>query len=298
MDKLIEIIKKKLKDNPNKSKELDAKKNREAKEEIANLNSVAYQELYELTQRKFLRRLTFLADSMQIGQPYPRLFCVDYVDSAKYQSLITFKARIWQRKPESQLATEDQSSNKLCLKAMCEHEEGWHMASSFVLLNQIEPKYFSYLLRATKIIKNSSLAGEMLLFSCQEGSQLLSTIENSSESGEKDLDESYKAVRNKFIDQIELANLITLVDKEPSKKREPDDGRPLDPRNDPTKKDFRIGLNYCELKNGRVLWLCDEHAKATNARILTNSFEIKSQMRSEPVHTMLDDLDKITIDLK
>ena len=298
MDKLIEIIKKKLKDNPNKSKELDAKKNREAKQEIANLNSVAYQELYELTQRKFLRRLTYLADSMQIGQTYPRLFCVDFVDSAKYQSLVTFKARIWQRMPESQLVNEGESSKKLCLKAMCEHEEGWHMASSLVQLSQVKPKYFSYLLRATKIIKNSSLAGEMLLFSCEEGRQLLNDIDDSNETGEKDFDESYKAIRKKFIDQIEQTNLITLVEQELVKINAPDNGEPLDPRKDPTKKDFHIGLNYCELKNGRVLWLCDEHAKTTNARILTNSFEIKSQMRSEPVHTMLDDLDKITIDLK
>jgi hypothetical protein len=56
----------------------------EDKKAIDN-NNTAYQELYELTQRKFLKQLAQFCEKMETSKPYPKLFCIDFLDESKLQ---------------------------------------------------------------------------------------------------------------------------------------------------------------------------------------------------------------------
>ena len=56
-------------------------------EESAEKNSQAFQELYELTQRKFVGQITKIAATMQTVKQYPRLFCVDLIEKHKLEAL-------------------------------------------------------------------------------------------------------------------------------------------------------------------------------------------------------------------
>lgn len=51
--------------------------------------NTAYQELYELTQRKFLRQLAQLSDKMDTSKAYPRLFCIDFLETSKLKVRIS-----------------------------------------------------------------------------------------------------------------------------------------------------------------------------------------------------------------
>ena len=61
-----------------------------SKKEIEN-NSAAFNELYELTQRKFLSQLIRITNSMQINKKYPRLFCIDLLSAKKIQNVNNFQ---------------------------------------------------------------------------------------------------------------------------------------------------------------------------------------------------------------
>ncbi len=75
-----------VKDALAKSAKKNAKsaKKEETKKEIDD-NNAAYQELYELTQRKFLKQLAQFCDKMETSRPYPRLFCVDLMEMEKFK---------------------------------------------------------------------------------------------------------------------------------------------------------------------------------------------------------------------
>lgn len=62
----------------------DRSENIDAQKNVDNTNT-AYQELYELTQRKFLKQLVQISDKMYTSRPCPRLFCIDFIESTKIQ---------------------------------------------------------------------------------------------------------------------------------------------------------------------------------------------------------------------
>jgi hypothetical protein len=73
------------------------KKVKENKEVFIENNSAAFQELYELTQRKFLSQLVKISNSdKSTSKQYPRLFCVDLVEKHKVDAL----DRIYRAKPQ------------------------------------------------------------------------------------------------------------------------------------------------------------------------------------------------------
>ncbi len=48
------------------------------------MSTAAFQELYELTQRKFLRQLYKFSEKLPNSKCYPKLFCIDLVDSSEF----------------------------------------------------------------------------------------------------------------------------------------------------------------------------------------------------------------------
>jgi hypothetical protein len=43
----------------------------------------------------------------------------------------------------------------------------------------------------------------------------------------------------------------------------------------------RLGVERCELKNGKILWLCKNHIKETQASILSNNYSNNTSAISE-----------------
>lgn len=52
-------------------------------DKIAEDTNTAYQELFELTQRRFLKQLVQFCEKMDTAKHYPRLLCIDFVERAK-----------------------------------------------------------------------------------------------------------------------------------------------------------------------------------------------------------------------
>lgn len=129
----------------------------------ADQNTAAFQELYELTQRKFLKQLARFAEQQQMPKKYPKLFCIDLIEKKTVESLLksnqdTVDTEIEVEEDDQtnvdnkelfdkpgQVVDDAQVEYQLCLKPMCEFEEGWHLAQSFVLITELKTEWCSYL---------------------------------------------------------------------------------------------------------------------------------------------------------
>jgi hypothetical protein len=103
----------------------------------------AYTELIELTQRKFLRQMAIFSETAT-SRPFPRLFCIDLESSS---SPIIDSSSV-------------STSNRLCLKALCESDTGWHAVErslNYETLAQIPESHYAYLIRILNLIKHSNL---------------------------------------------------------------------------------------------------------------------------------------------
>ena len=139
-----------------------------------------------------------------------------------------------------------------CLRAMCEHDEGWHLAESFVPLpnQQSMDPYAAYLARVMTIVKSGSMASETRIFFNDTGLKLIAEIQNKAVNGDKkDLADSYLALRTFFTSEVEARRCYSLV---PANKGLSD----------------RLELEFCELKNGKRMWLCPNHVQQTNATVV------------------------------
>jgi hypothetical protein len=211
-----------------KANKSDAK----ADEQEVDNNNNAFKELYELTQRKFLKQITQFSEKMSTPKPYPVLFCVDFIGFG-----------------------EEDTKNDLvpCIKPMCEYEEGWHMAESYIKLADMNINFCAYLTRVMSLIKNGSLSTTLQIFLCEQGQKLLDEIEKNSNSSNIEIRESYIALRKHFV-------------------------------NEHTKS---TDLNRCELKNGKTMWLCEKHATLTNAKIITDDLKTIVTNNSDRLQTKL-----------
>ena len=208
---------------------------------------MAYQELLELTQRKFLKQLTEFCAKMKVIRPLPRLFCIDYVDRLVVQARKTLLL-------EKSVAHVQNESLIQCIRPMCEYDEGWHVSDTFMVVQGSIAPFGSYLARVMNIIKRGSLASELTLFQTAEGQQLLSEIEGKAlAKSETDLSASYAALRAQYASEFEK-DLICTTSKLVS-----------------LEKEAMYDLKLCELKNGKVLWLCAKHMQASSAREIRDS---------------------------
>lgn len=119
------------------------------------------------------------------------------------------------------------------------------------------------------ILKNGRLSNELSIFITKQGSKQLEDIDSKSLSDEKEIIESYMALRNYYIGQL-AADKVCIVGKK------------------------KI-LERCELKNGQVYWLCPVHVKETNAKILTDSVKIQEANKDIDKYRMLEEIDNINL---
>ena len=238
-----------------KSKSKSSSKVEENKKEIDDNNAAAYQELYELTQRKFLRQL--YQSSNSINKYYPILFGIDRIANGKFESLEQIGNKDW----------------KMCLKPLCEYEEGWHTCDLLVLLpdeDTIKSKYGLYFTRVMNIIKQGNLSNEFDILTLEKNPQLLidswSINQTATKSATIPIDqlfiESILSLQMFYINQVLKSNLY-FFDKASRlyKKFKLIDDIFQD----------RLGvIKRCELKNGKITWLCNDHIEKLNARIIDN----------------------------
>jgi hypothetical protein len=265
--KMLELVNKELEIRKKASSSTTKKEDKvNVVEQADGLNS-AYQELYELTQRKFLQQISKYCQKMSESKEYPRLFCVDLMAAV-------------QLPPNSEVNKEMIP----CVRVMCEHEEGWHLSESFVALfsetNPLLKELASspYLARMMTIIKNGPLCNEMQIFLSEQGQSLLREIEKKAaqqsvtDGADESVAESYISLRKSFIKMCE-------EEKKPPQ--------------------AAVGsleaLQRCELKNGKILWLCKSHVESTKAPILTD-ISFHNQNAVSLYEKFLDYVDKASVD--
>lgn len=153
----------------------------------------SYLELFELAQRKFLRHVSTFTDTRSNARPFPRLIVVDLKSSIfddqstntnsesfkrksnksspnKFDILNKMASNISSSSPSSRRSNlyNDFSSSspltnnspKLCLKILCEHENGWHPSGASIdyeFQSRIPYTHFAYLIRIMSLIKQSNL---------------------------------------------------------------------------------------------------------------------------------------------
>jgi hypothetical protein len=296
-DALLNLVQEELEKVRAKKEKQESMNNKNKEQEEINNSNVAYQELYELTQRKFLKKLNTLCEKMHNSVVYPRLFCIDLIEKEKLDKFISIKKMLEKRELHAELRIIDSDSNANrpstasaidenkpqtfinCLRPMCEFDEGWHLSETLIPLHELNPSYYAYLARVMNIIKNGHLSNELLVFLTEHGNKLMIDIETKVNSKlEKDLAESYTALRSLYIKEFDADGIYSLsnnIEKE---------------------SELKSDLKRCELKNGRILWLCNKHILETNARELT---ELKSNLSSniEANKKFLEDLETISLDI-
>jgi hypothetical protein len=279
----------------NKSTDPNSKENKKLQ---ADNNYAAFQELYELTQRKFLKQLTQYCEKMATSSQYPRLFILDLIDLDRAVDSDREDTDLNLNQTQQKMkvpAGEDEVQLSLCLKPMCENDEGWHLSDNYTLLDSNEfsnSLYSPYLARLLNIIKNgSTIASQSQLFLTQQGQKLMHEIEQKAISM-IDTDavmNSYISLRKKFIQECEHETVRTMSSSQQNAAtiRTTDNG------------DNQLDLHRCELKNGKILWLCKKHIETSNARIIADDQFVggtNTQME-QLVHKMLQDIDSIEINL-
>ena len=267
----------------------------------ADANTSAFQELYELTQRKFLFQLTKVCNSMNTQNNYPKLFCIDLIEKHKVEALANIK-RLKAKKGAGNEEPEEEtvptaapvSTRRLtkqntiqtefvyCIRPLCEADDGWHLVNSFVVLHDLAPMFCSYLARLIHILKNGNFTNEFSIFGSEQGTELIRNIESQSLNEEKVVYESYKALRTFFIEESERGNIYSFDDF----------------NNDRETASGVSDLQRCELKNHKVLWLCNQHVQKLSAKVLTDSVKLaNSTAFNEAVSLILKDLDTIQIQI-
>lgn len=84
---LLELVKstlEKAKESERAARQAEQQQQQQAKSSDSDETNTAYQELFELTQRKFLKQLAQFCEKMDsTSRPYPRLFCIDFIEASK-----------------------------------------------------------------------------------------------------------------------------------------------------------------------------------------------------------------------
>lgn len=268
-------------------------------ERVADNTNSALQELYELTQRKFLNQLVKYCSKMQFSREHPRLFCIDLITQSKVDeirktmsgvscdspALHKPNARRWSiiqmMNPNEIQEPENSNADLLaCIRVMCEHENEWHPSHALVVLPEpVASEYSAYLARVMNILKNSSLASELNVLITESGVKLINDLENKAVmencDRETELTASYTALRRFYVESYEKKQVLSTT------RCDLVDG----------------GLKRCELKNGKILWLCNKHIEETNAKVLTDNINTNLVSDADLNSEMLQNLNQIEIEI-
>jgi hypothetical protein len=290
----------------------------ESDKKVIDNNNSAFQELYELTQRKFLKQLAQFSERMSTtttsNKPYPRLFCLDCMPWEEFRQIQNRKKTILnqtavinnnnnkreetdlslldtavgQRKESSSTTTTNkEKTNVKCLRVMCEYEEGWHVSESFVVLNDLST-FSSYLARVMNILRSGNHSSELKIFFSDEGNQLLAELNARALTDKVDMAESYISLRSYFISQVEKGK-IYHYNASSSSSSSMNDQANLN----------KLDLKICEMKSGKQAWMCDGHIRQTNASLisadgLAGLFTLQNDLAD---NKMLEDIEQIKIDI-
>ncbi|RNA26409.1 putative serine threonine- kinase pats1, partial [Brachionus plicatilis] len=237
--------------------------------EVDSTNS-AFQELYELTQRKFLKQISKIVYQMPSNYlNYPLLFCIDFIDPTK---LINVSEDIKKENKMIYRWSQDDQEIELCtcIRPLCEHEEGWHLSDWVAIVPELLPQYCGYLLRVMNIIKNGPLSNEMQIFQLDLGHKLLADIEKKS-SLATNINESYVSLRKFYAEQFDGNRAFSLS------------------------ADVGDDLTKCELKSGKVLWLCGDHLASTNAKVIDHTLRNETFKNDPSIFQMLDEIKNVDL---
>ena len=129
------------------------------------------------------------------------------------------------------------------------------------------------------ILKFGNLSTELKIFLTSQGNNILNEIdsfflnnenmssEKASLNNDQELTESYISIRNYFISQLE------------------------------TNQSIYVDLQRCELKNGKILWLCQNHIDKCSARVLMDSVDVTFNENINSNATIINELDSIKLDI-
>jgi len=210
---------------------------------------LAFKELTELAQRKFLRQIAKFSDTAS-SRPFPRLFIIDLILNQD-EIIITNK------------------SSRFCFKALCESETGWHFVKNktieYEIISNIPEVHFPYLIRIMSLIKESDLDLGILKSSGKLDeiiSYLDENLERSNQIQDITFKESYNSVKNYLQLKLEaLKSKNKLIDETNNNNNNNYNQNRID----------HFKLNRCGLPSGKILWLCDKHSQNEYVHVLTSN---------------------------
>jgi hypothetical protein len=162
------------------------------------------------------------------------------------------------------------------------------------------------------ILKNGNLSTELLIFLNKKGEQLLNEIESKAKINETDMHASYVYARTKFAEKYEAGRVLPVVNRKPPKAAESEEKSTMEEKEPAAIENYQellklkkndmkniVGLSRCELKNGKILWLCKEHALLSNATVLEDYVEssASSSNSNENKNKLLVDIENIDLEL-
>lgn len=321
----IEPIKKQITISKIESNEIDEKN------VIIEEKFTEYSELFELAQRKFLRQVANFSDTAST-RPFPRLFCLDLYENLSFvepvnsissysrkqkanspsvnKSIFSPSSRISSSLSPSQyssfrnsnlendspssyvLSNSEPKKGKMCLRALCENENGWHPAGGqleYESLSNIPNNHFAYMIRILSLIKQSNMDLKVVnnleklvdiinyiddnLPSQDEASPVsysnysnsryesndigsaLSTMNSSYPS--HSFKDSYESLKHYIVDKIEKIEQRKTLMIGAATQSSKSASRNLNTDNLISSNNNRIeffDLNRCSLPNGKILW--------------------------------------------
>ncbi|CAL1544120.1 unnamed protein product [Lymnaea stagnalis] len=231
--------------------------------------SIAFQEVLELTQRKLLRHITMYSVSMDL-ESYPRLILIDLKTNLERPKTTVLSSReAHQRSKVSddgadasdsksgscggdikeQAGADDldkslpdhpgyeDKSDKYCIRLLCEHEQGWHEAPtclSFPSKDGAELEDYlksiaPYVARILAVLKYSKI--NIPILTTPQGENLRRKLEEWCTRMTPDFQNEYNII------------LQTVMEEDENR--------------------IYGGLKRCHMPNGKILWLCEEHEKSS-----------------------------------
>jgi hypothetical protein len=286
LDNILRIVKEKINENK-EIKEKEKLEFEEASRKIENENKAAYMEMFEFTQRTFLNQIIRLKMNIQM----PRLICIDFIANTESEadnntsesSLSKVSSLNKVRRTSVDKAQVKINKYKTCLRPMCEYDEGWHVVNTYVPFNSLPSEAYLYLFKIMNIVKNGSYSNQLPVFLTKEGDNLMKEIaEKCDQVKAIEMQTSFSKIAE-FIERNEILSSKTVDISNNNKNNTISNS-----------KDF--GIKQCELKNGKRLWLCNEHIEFTEARLINEEKTTKDDNVNDEIK-MLDFIDTIDIQL-
>ncbi|KAK2167471.1 hypothetical protein LSH36_27g04002 [Paralvinella palmiformis] len=220
----------------------------------------AFQEVYEMAQRKFLRQI---ANFNQGDDPFPRLFVVDFNYSSRAENEADKDTDTEEMSPDTSgtkptFVVDELRSGQFCMKLLCEYETQWHATDiSYSIeiagkdLVQVWEFVAPFMARLLSLLKHSNINLHML--GTKEGEKLIKLMEQKA--------------------GLEYHTMIKPVYQLLKKYMQMKD-----------RNNEKGGLKCCHLPSGKYLWLCEEHQKLSYVTVIeddTQSYEITDALSPE-----------------